>query len=108
MTKQLIVRWPRTRTGKLIFTSTNRALEAALEYFDTPEFIYYLEVEHRRLTAICKKMLESRSLNLDKACKLATRNQLNREALERAYCHRRAMKEFEETEVIKDGDCGRT
>jgi len=105
MTLELITFWPKTKTGKLIFESTNQALEAALEYFDHPPFIYYLEKETKRLKAICKNMMESKRLNLDNACKLATRLQLNNEALARAYSHRKYQKRFEETEVIENDDC---
>ena len=105
MTQELITFWPRTRTGKLIFKSTNQALEAALEYFDHPPFIHYLEKETKRLRRLTQKALESKTINLDNTCKLATRMQLNNEALARAYSHRRYMRKFEETEVIEDGDC---
>jgi len=107
MIRAIIPEWPATRTGKLIFTSTNRALEAALEYFDTPEFIFYLEKETKRLKAVCKNMMESKRLNLDNACKLATRMQLNNEALAESYAHRKAMNAFEKWEVIRNDVCTR-
>jgi len=105
MMQELITFWPTTRTGKLIFKSTNQALEAALEYFDHPPFIHYLEKETKRLRRLTQKALESKTLNLDNACKLATRMQLNNEALARAYSHRKYQKRFEETEEINNGDC---
>jgi len=107
MTQELITFWPRTRTGKLIFKSTNQALEAALEYFDHPPFIHYLEKETKRLKAICKNMMESKRLNLNNACKLAVRLQLNNEALAESYAHRKAFISFEKWEVGKHDDNNR-
>jgi len=108
MTQGLITFWPTTRTGKLIFKSTNQALEAALEYYDEPEFIAYLEREVRRLRELCKKMFDSPRINLDNACKLATRAQLNSEALQRAYAHRKASNYFFDWEVRKHDDSARS
>ena len=105
MTQELITFWPTSRTGKLIFTSTNQALKAALEYFDHPPFIYYLEKETKRLRRVVGACLGSRRVNLDNACKLATRLQLNNEALHSAYLHRKAAATFEDWEVKPDGNC---
>jgi len=107
MIGQIIPEWPATRTGKLIFTSTNQALKAALEYFDVPEFIFYLEKETKRLRRKTAKALESKTVNLDNACKLATRMQLNNEALASACAHRRAVNYFENWEARKNDDCDR-
>jgi len=108
MTHLMDIGWTKTRTGKLIFTSTNQALEAALEHFDNPDFIFYLEKETRRLKTICVKMLSSKSLNLDNALKLAFRLQVNNEALARAYSHRKYQAKFEEPEVLNNGDSARS
>ena len=105
MIRQIIPEWPATRTGKLIFTSTNQALKAALDYFDEPAFVAYLEKETKRLKRKTEKCLGSRTVNFDKACKLATRLQLNNEALHSAYLHRKAAATFEDWEVKKDGNC---
>jgi len=82
--------WPKSRTGKLVFESTTRADFAGRIHFNEPSFIHYLEMEVVRLQRIFNNISKSARMNLNNTCKLATRLQFNREALQTALNSRRA------------------
>lgn len=98
------ITWPRTRTGKLIFKSTDQALIAGRGYFNNPGFIHYLEKEIVRLQGIFNNISKSIRMNLDNTCKLATRLQFNRECLNEALKARRYWEiQRQKEDFVNDG-----
>ena len=83
------VQWPKTRTGRLVFKSTDQAIMAAFGYYNQPDFVHYLEKEVIRLHEILRKALISRRVNLRKTCHLAARAGSNRQCLHKALTTRR-------------------
>jgi len=100
-----IVTWRKTRTGKLLLKSTDQAIMLGNSYYWVPDFIHYLEVEVVRLQRIFNGVSRSERMNLNNACKLATRLQFNRECLHTALNARRVAEFRANREDYVNGNC---
>lgn len=74
--------WPRTKSGRPIFKTTNEAIFYSQLIFDDERAITELNFYHGKLREKIKELREQDEPNLDKLMSLAVQAQLYRECIE--------------------------